>query len=297
MTIAELHGKLSPERPHGANDRMEDLLTSDVFGAMRYAGWPCGFLDWLLGAEVPPPLGSAATPIGRLLAAASVTDVHFVFWPHLPNGLEPDVALLVKRQAKDDLVVVVEAKYFSGTSDSLVPGDVDQPERTGFQIPDQVRGLDSASSEELRAWFPSGQLSPVIGKIHLFITRDVCVPTPAYIEALDHLPVPWPVPAFWLSWTSLVECLRPHLRHPDAGRAALIRDLVSLLTRKDLVPFSGFQRRAWSRLTVSPGFWQETWWALTPLILPTSPTFWMPEAATNVGPPERSAPRQRGRHQ
>ena len=46
MTIAELHGKLSPERPQGVNERMEDLLTSDVFGTMKYAGWENGFIDW-----------------------------------------------------------------------------------------------------------------------------------------------------------------------------------------------------------------------------------------------------------
>ncbi len=37
MTIAELHGKLAPGRPAGY-EYMEDLLTSDVFGTMRYAG-------------------------------------------------------------------------------------------------------------------------------------------------------------------------------------------------------------------------------------------------------------------
>ncbi len=55
MTIAELHGKLSSSNPNGVNDRMEDLLTSDVFGAMKYAGWENGFIDWLL-KSIPGPI-------------------------------------------------------------------------------------------------------------------------------------------------------------------------------------------------------------------------------------------------
>ena len=53
MTIAELHGKLSPDRPDRCNDRMEDLLLSDVFGTMKYAGWENGFLDWLRSSIDP----------------------------------------------------------------------------------------------------------------------------------------------------------------------------------------------------------------------------------------------------
>jgi len=53
MTIAELHGKLNPERPAGAHERMEDLLTSDVFGTMKYVGWQYGFMNWLRSAQSP----------------------------------------------------------------------------------------------------------------------------------------------------------------------------------------------------------------------------------------------------
>ena len=62
MTIAELHGKLSPNRPNGCNDRMEDLLTSDVFSTMKYAGWQCGFLDWLKSSIDPINNNHTAAP-------------------------------------------------------------------------------------------------------------------------------------------------------------------------------------------------------------------------------------------
>ena len=41
MTIAELHGKISPHRSQVLHDRVEDLLTSDIFGSMKYARWQC----------------------------------------------------------------------------------------------------------------------------------------------------------------------------------------------------------------------------------------------------------------
>lgn len=68
MTIAELHGKLSSSSPESITDRMEDLLTSDVFGTMKYAGVDCGFLDWLHTA-VPMPFVTGLPPISDQIPA------------------------------------------------------------------------------------------------------------------------------------------------------------------------------------------------------------------------------------
>jgi hypothetical protein len=290
MTIAELHGKLSPMRPNGAHERMEDLLTSDVFSTMRYAGWSCGFLDWLLRAEVPSPLASAGTRIESLLGASSVVAIHVAFWPRLANGLEPDLALLIQRQADADVLAVVEAKYFSGTSDSGASGDEESGAgRTGFQIPDQIDGFAGMSLPELAAWFPTEHLSSNVHRVHLLITRDAYAPAPVYTEALARLPAPWQVSAFWLSWISLVDCLRPHRTHPDPGRAAQIQDLIDLLIRKDLVPFTGFQFAGWTTPSVTPSFWHEAWWGFVPPTLAASSSFWTTEAMITEAPQRRRA--------
>ena len=53
MTIAEIHGKLRVKNPGGVSERLEDLLTSDVFSTMKYAGYETGFMDWLRSATSP----------------------------------------------------------------------------------------------------------------------------------------------------------------------------------------------------------------------------------------------------
>ena len=112
MTIAELHGKLNPLRPQGVSERMEDLLTSDVFGTMKYAGSDNGFIDWIKKAE-PAPIFPTAPPISTLFGAGGLSKVYYKFWPILKNGREPDLALLVVLEGRNSLLIVVEAKYFS----------------------------------------------------------------------------------------------------------------------------------------------------------------------------------------
>ena len=52
MSIVEIHGKLSAE----AHEGLEDLLTSDVFGTMLYAGWQPAFHAWMSEAQGAPSL-------------------------------------------------------------------------------------------------------------------------------------------------------------------------------------------------------------------------------------------------
>src|SRR5437762_2965428 len=114
MTVAELHGKLSTSNPARLHDRLEDLLTSDVFGTMKYVGWQFGFLDWIYSAEAATP--GQPQNLSSLIPAQGLQQIRFCFWPTLPNGREPDLALLFEYSESTSLVVV-EAKLYSGTSD------------------------------------------------------------------------------------------------------------------------------------------------------------------------------------
>ena len=279
MTIAELHGKLAPERPNGVHEQLEDLLTSDVFGTMKYAGWEHGFLDWLLQAE-PAPVEPAPPPISTYLAAGRISYVDYAFWPTLKNKREPDVALLFRIEERYPVVVLVEAKYMSGTSDWEGEEDADPWALTGNQIADQVRGLHQMAAEEVLTWFES---TPTwqemnrrqgIQKIHLFLTMHTRMPARQYELSQQKLPTPWPVPAYWLSWTSLPEMLQSHLDQSDRHLAALIGDLHKLLRRKRLVPFRGFSLKPWQRASNESSFWQETWWSFGPPKLGPYERFW-----------------------
>lgn len=272
MTIAEIRGKLSPDHPYGCHDRMEDLLTSDVFGTMRYAGMSCGFLEWLQGAEAPG-IEQVRTLPPRTISSAEIRSTRFAFWPTLPNRREPDVALLLDLADGTSYLVIIEAKYLSGTSDFEVP-ETSEDGRTGNQVADQIKALAELSRDDVRSMFRVGTIPPVAYRLHLFVTADEYLPLPVYRESARHLPTPWPVSAYWLSWTSLPRHLEPHRFHPDPGRAAMIDDLLALLHRKGLLPFSAFSGLPWGPASARPEFWHDRWWLLPPLALRAENTFW-----------------------
>jgi hypothetical protein len=275
MTIAELRGKLSPDREGGVYERLEDLLTSDVFGTMQYLGGGSGFASWLASAVRPASQGGVVSRLGDIVPPDKIHSIRFAFWPTLRNGREPDVALLIEMDDAQAILVFIEAKYFSGMSDSEVPGDLDDRGRTGNQIVDQVRGAMDIGHEELSRWFDwSGSVS-ICDMIHLLVTRDTRLPSDIYEDANRQLAAPWPIQPFWLSWTSLRAYLEPYRHHGDPGPSALVEDLIKLLEHKDLVPFAGFQLVAWRGAVTMPRFWREEWWCNAAFTPNTPVRFWM----------------------
>lgn len=108
MLQAIIHGKTSPEQVN-----MEDILTSNVFGALRHVPPGRGLLPFLKCAEFPDrtnPL--AALPDG--------TEAKYEFWPLWQEAdciaCEPDVAIRLDEPGGKKHLVLVEAKYRSGKS-------------------------------------------------------------------------------------------------------------------------------------------------------------------------------------
>ena len=278
MTIAELRGKLNPARPQGVSEKMEDLLTSDVFGTMKYAGWDKGFIDWIETAEVAP-VTQTAPPISALLDSGNISRVYFKFWPTLKNGREPDLAMLVEFEKQNCLLIVVEVKYFSGTSDWDDEGWAQQRNLTGSQLADQVLGLYEMSDNELLQCFDLEReeqdllQSQALTKIHLFITTHSVLPVLDYEKARGRIKGSWPLPSYWLSWNRLSGCLKKHFDQGILGQKELIKDLHQLLGKKGLVSFSGFSMSA-VKLKVDDGsFWNESYWAFERIIVPKYQSF------------------------
>ena len=91
MYLAELHGKLSSKI-----ERMEDVLTSNVFSFFKYSDREVflkGYLD-TLGYGVSEEEAKAA---------------EFIFWHRFEDNTEPDLVIKVGRY-----YLLFEAKYFSG---------------------------------------------------------------------------------------------------------------------------------------------------------------------------------------
>ena len=253
MTIAELHGKLSPKRAGGFYERMEDLLTSDVFGTMKYAGWEHGFLEWLKSAR--EPWGKCVNASLVLPNNDDILYAEYFFWPTLKNGRKPD--LLIGFHQKDGRValVIVEAKYLSGPSNIEMESEFTTAGVTGDQIADQVNGFPDTLDKNRHA--------VISNRIHIYLTAHHTCPMDTYLDSSKRIERD-DVRCFWLNWQTLTALLEKELMRVGGRTKLLLQDLLDLLKRKDLVQFRGFRVTDFEFKMEYPerGFWKERWWQL-----------------------------------
>ncbi len=128
MLHAVLHGKLDESLPEP--DRLEDALTSTVFGALVWTGSWDLLARWL---RVGVSGDNDGTFAGRW---------DCWFWPRMAFA-EPDVLLRL-----DGALVVVEAKYRSDRHDVAV--DVTGDPNCGDQLVRQFRSITTPSEERMQ---------------------------------------------------------------------------------------------------------------------------------------------------
>lgn len=110
MIEALLHNKLSVKQ-----ENMEDILTSNVFGLLKYVTPELGLLPFLAKARTLDgdyPLKEIANRLETL---------EYEFWPRWACSgnqrfCEPDIVLYIKLKDNFSYIVCIEAKYRSGKS-------------------------------------------------------------------------------------------------------------------------------------------------------------------------------------
>jgi len=90
MYLAELRGKLSPRV-----ERMEDVLTSNVFSFFKYSTRDIFLKNYL-------------NELGFNVSNREAEEAEFKFWPVFEDGTEPDLVIIV-----GNYYLLIEAKYFS----------------------------------------------------------------------------------------------------------------------------------------------------------------------------------------
>lgn len=105
MLLAELHSKLAENSSN--EEKMEDVLTSNIFGVLKYLDHPLILKKFLCTAE---------TYDEKILNIEEAQKFEYYFWPKFANGVEPDI--LVQGFTKDGLFynILVEVKYYSKKS-------------------------------------------------------------------------------------------------------------------------------------------------------------------------------------
>lgn len=96
MYIAELKGKIP-----SSFERMEDILTSNVFSFLKYSDRKL-FLKLFLNQ------------LGLSIENDELKNAEFIFWPTFEDGTEPDLVILT-----NDYYILFEAKLYSGFGESI----------------------------------------------------------------------------------------------------------------------------------------------------------------------------------
>lgn len=215
--IAELHGKISGS---GSNlsDRLEDKLTGDVFGALRYMPFHLGIAQILRAAK-----------IDALTECVNQTNLDFwgdriSFWPYHKEG-EMDAFLEL-----DNAVISIEVKYMSGLSSD---DEVENTELLPTEDREESHNQLARESRMVRQWCPAHK-KPFL----IFIANESeCATICNNVKSRDIL-APG-VELGYVSWQEILHQLS-QIKAPELYQQLVLSDIVSLLTRKDFERFSGF---------------------------------------------------------
>jgi len=226
MTIAEIHGKISEEGTN-LSERMEDLLTSDIFGCFRYLPPQEALI---------PFLNTARSSHGHSLVLPSeIVGLHYSFWPwvklHGCTPCEPDVVVGVETEGRHLHLVFIEAKYHSGLS-----SEEDEGESPNDQLARELDNLDRISPVNLH-WSPD---LTIASRTLLFVTQDMGMPRALVAQSLAEYQRKRNKQGdiYWTSWRFLQPILEENLRRENSPQSiSVMEDMLKLLLRKGLTVF------------------------------------------------------------
>ena len=209
MLQAQLRGKLTR-----VEENMEDLLTSNVFGSIKYIPYEDGLLPLLSNCE--DENGNALTGINQ-----PVLNAHYEFWPRLRElnceECEPDLLITIQYANGQSMLILVEAKYLSDKS-----SEANDKEAPKDQLAREWDNLILKANQE--------HAKPIL----LYVTADFGYPRQSIDESqkeyLEKRKKGMSV--FWLSWRKL-----PTL-FVDKNQE-MLNDLIDVLKYQQLTYFEG----------------------------------------------------------
>lgn len=241
MTLAEIHGKLNAALIH---ERLEDLLTADIFGPLRYladGAAPLRLLGDALRADLSGERLATLPAVSHLLTASPAPRPIVEFWPNLAHG-QPDLLLTWPLPTGGRFRLLVEVKYLSEKSGAgmteLEDGDLalsDQLGREYLDLADLVQPGDSGAL--------------------LYLTAHPSLPVASLRESLGTIQLRPGLDLYWLGWKRVYSAIRRMEALADAPHLYLLwNDMRRLLERKGLTGL-----RPWAEL-VGPSLPPVTPW-------------------------------------
>lgn len=225
---AELHGKISSSGSN-INDRMEDILTSNVFQLLRYLPIELGILPVLSSAENSHGEEQRRT----FVIPTGVNNVSYHFWSRFDNW-EPDVFIELKQGKKVLANIMVEAKYLSGKSGTAV-----------YEEEEDGATIYVAHSDQLeKLWNSLKAYSDHVPYYLFYLTMDWVMPIQSINESIKAISDDdFRDNIYWLNWqtihTTLKNILESNSTVISETDGIIIGDIIYLLDKKGLKEFTG----------------------------------------------------------
>ncbi|MDR7079552.1 hypothetical protein J2Y03_004610 [Neobacillus niacini] len=214
--LAEIQGKIS-QTGSNLSDRLEDNLTGNVFGALRYIPFSIGFGEVIANGVYPKSIGLDIRSIHQDFWADKIN-----FWPYDREG---EIDALIEFE---DLIMGIEVKYKSGlSSDDEVSNNIDKQNEA--DIHNSINQL----ARESRIIARKGKHK---NKLLLFIAdRRSCKEVYEDIIARDIIEND--VVLGYISWQEILLQLK-NLQLTNPFHQIVVQDIISLLTRKGFEDFT-----------------------------------------------------------
>lgn len=214
--IAEIYGKVSSTNSN-LTERLEDELTGNFFGNMRYISFNKGLKQILKNCIYPVELSNLFDGIN-----AEAWSDHIYFWPREIEA-EPDVLLDF-----DEMAIVVEVKFLSGLSsdddvDNSIANDRQEREESSNQLDREARLLARITGDKAKLLI---LLAPEASAYEIYANVK-------QRKLLDK------VSFGCVTWQKILDELS-ELETSNPFEKTIISDLIALLKRKGFERFRNF---------------------------------------------------------
>ncbi|MBP1154006.1 MULTISPECIES: hypothetical protein [unclassified Paenibacillus] len=216
--ISEIHNKISST---GSNlsERLEDKLTGDFFGTLRYLSFELGFRNVL--SQVRFETDESKLQWKLMLDRIRGYDMEYRFWPSHPEG---EIDLLIDHP---ETLIGIEVKYLSSlSSEDEDPLAVIKPEESRNQLARYARMIHSVGADRQ--------------KFLVFLAPlDILLPVE---RTMRNRPIiRSDISLGFLSWQEVLESLQElDTGTLEIGQRLILKDITDLLLKKGFVRFRGF---------------------------------------------------------
>lgn len=216
--IAEIKGKISSTGSN-LNDRLEDNLTGNVFGALRYIPFDLAMKQVLVNSIYPRSVGAYIQEV-----QADFWNKNIEFWPYDEEG-ELDAIIDF-----EDILIGIEVKFLSGLSSDDSMDFSEAAKETSIE--DEKNKSQHQLSREARIISKKGNKKK---KLLIFIA-DSSTCSYVYEDTIKRELIESDVELGYITWQSFFHELTK-LKLDNEFHNLVIEDLIKLLKRKGLDQF------------------------------------------------------------